>query len=163
MPSRRTVRERTTGLRDIENTIGTLDAKLKLLAQRLKIIEMNEQVIGRTLVSHNKKLKELESSAPSLPVNIKQELKTELLNELKEELKKITPENQGELAISTKQLAEIQAELKELRKTVVNLKQQVDELKYTLESINPLEYVTLDELSEVIDKKISNALAGKKL
>lgn len=163
MPPRRAVRERTTGLRDIENTIGTLDAKLKLLAQRLKIIEMNEQVIGRTLVSHNKKLKELESGAPSLPVNIKQELKTELLNELKEELKKITPENQGELAISTEQLAEIQAELKELRKTVVNLKQQVDELKYTLESINPLEYVTLDELSEVIDKKISNALAGKKL
>lgn len=161
MPSRRAVRERTTGLHDLANTIGALDAKLKLLAQRLKIIEMNEQVIGRTLVSHNKKLKELESSTPSLPLNFKQELKTELLNELKEELKQHPGEETG-TGISSAQLAEIRAELSELRKTVVNLKQEVDELKYTLESINPLEYVTLDELSEVIDKKISNALAGKK-
>jgi hypothetical protein len=41
-----------------------IDKKMKLLSQRLKIIESNEKVIGRTLTELNKKVKKLESSNP---------------------------------------------------------------------------------------------------
>ncbi|MCD6414643.1 MAG: hypothetical protein J7L23_03365 [Candidatus Diapherotrites archaeon] len=159
MPSRRITREKATiGLRDIESAISTLDAKMKLLAQRLKIIEMNEQVIGRTLVSHNKKLKEIEMKGPAASSTMKEELKAEIIAELSKQ----KPENQKVVQAAPEVVTQLTGEISDLKKTMVNLKQQVDELKYTLDSINPLEYVTIDELNEVIDKKVNNVLSGKK-
>lgn len=42
--------------------LQALDSKMRVVAQRMKIIEKNEQIIGKTLISHNKKLKELEDA-----------------------------------------------------------------------------------------------------
>ncbi|MCK4327676.1 MAG: hypothetical protein KAW41_04335 [Candidatus Diapherotrites archaeon] len=138
-------------------SLASLDAKLKLIAQRLKIMENNEQVIGRTLVSHNKKMKELEALAAAgggkgldlarLKDTIRDELKAELMGG-----GQIAPPL--EHGAPTKRTS---SEIINLRKSVEELRQEVNELKYVVDSINPLEYITLDQLNDVVTRKIEKA------
>ncbi|MFC2174437.1 hypothetical protein ACFLQ2_01020 [archaeon] len=137
-------------------SLASLDAKLKLITQRLKIMENNEQVIGRTLVSHNKKMKEFEialaaGGAGGKPADLIK-LKDTLRDELKAELMgggEISPPMEHPTARRRDS-----AEIINLRKSMEELRQEVNELKYVIDSINPLEYVTLDQLSDVIDQKM---------
>jgi len=141
----------------VASAIGALDAKIKLLAQRMKVIEANEQVIARTLVSHNKKLKELEAGgAPPNLETLKADIKEELKRELTGELSRRTA-LEGE-EISKEKVAELMKELAEVKKLIVKMKQEVDEMKYVLDTVNPLEYVTIDQLDEVIDRKVREKL-----
>ncbi len=45
----------------IFSELRTLDAKIEVLAQKIKTIEKNEEVLGRTLLSVSQKLKKLEA------------------------------------------------------------------------------------------------------
>ena len=53
-------------LQGIIAEVHALDSKVRVIAQRMKIIEKNEQIIGKTLISHNKALKELEKEISGL-------------------------------------------------------------------------------------------------
>ena len=137
----------------------------------LKIIEMNEQVIGRTLVSHNKKLKEIESAgvAGADLAPLKQEianLKAELSAQLKDEVRRAVPTSPSVLSIEEAgggvPSPEMEAEIKSLKKAASSLKQEVEELKYVISSINPMEYVTVEELGDLINKKIEKELGARK-
>ena len=69
--------------------IHTLDSKIVLIAQKLKTIERNEEVIGRTIVMHNEKIKKLEERAESWNgKRISGDIKIEV-EELKKEIKEI--------------------------------------------------------------------------
>ncbi len=137
-------------------SLASLDAKLKLIAQRLKILENNEQVIGRTLVTHNKKLKELEASisAGGGKVDVGK-LKDEIREELKAE--KIAAGNEIAPPIDDAMPRRESADIRDLKKAVEELRQQVAELKYITDSINPLEYITLEQLNDVVDRKLEKA------
>lgn len=134
-------------------SLASLDAKLKLIAQRLKIMENNEQVIGRTLVTHNKKIKELETSlaAGGGKVDV-----GKLKSELKEEMKAEMISSGGEIGPPLEEVPSRResSDIRELKKSVDELRQQVSELKYITDSINPLEYITLEELNDAIDRKL---------
>ena len=54
-------------LNDIVVDLHTLDSKISLIAQKIKMIEKNEEVIGRTIVMHNEKLRGIESAQASTP------------------------------------------------------------------------------------------------
>jgi hypothetical protein len=133
----------------------------------MKIIENNEQVIGRTLVSHNKKLKELESGESGQPsqaslASLKAEIKEDLKKELKQELsREMESQQSGVLHIEeastgapTNQVKEFSRELEDLKRAVNRLKQEIDEVKYVLDTVNPLEYVTIEHLGDLIEKKV---------
>jgi len=137
-------------------SMASLDAKFKLVAQRMKIIENNEQVIGRTLVAHNKKLKELEATLAAAGSGGKAPDITKLKDTLKEELKAemmsssfIAPPMEHETSSPRDS-----SELVNIKRAVELLRQQISELKYIVDSINPLEYVTLEQLNDVIERKI---------
>ncbi len=135
-------------------SLASIDAKMKLLGQRMKILENNLQVMGRTLVAHNKKMKELESLAGSgsgktpdltaLKTSIKEELALEMTDS-----GNILPPLSNEAQFTKRD----SQQLHELNKMLESVRQEVNELKYVVDSINPLEYVTLDQLNDVIDRK----------
>ncbi|MCD4740354.1 hypothetical protein K8R43_04130 [archaeon] len=167
---RRTPRSGEQGAVEVNSAISSIDAKMKLLAQRLKIIEMNEQVIGRTLVSHNKKLKELEHFGSAMP-DLSQ-TKLEVLASIRPELDQIKADSRkAALRVPTSLMveeagsfktADAENDVRSLRKAMSNLKQEVDELKYILASVNPMEYVTITELSDIIEKKVEKELGKRK-
>ncbi|MBI5224998.1 hypothetical protein HY989_03940 [Candidatus Micrarchaeota archaeon] len=108
----------------IRQDIHTLDSKISLIAQKLRTIEQNEEIIGRTIVTHNEKLSELDekSDAPSA-VNV------------------------AANSANTKDYDSLKKQIEEIRK-------DVSEMRYVLNSINPLEYATLDQVKDLLkDRK----------
>ena len=149
------------------NTISALDAKLKLVAQRIKIVENNVQVMSRTMVSHNKKLKDLETAVAAggggkVDVDaIKKAMREEFEQKLSDQ------QASGPLEIhdysagsapAAKVAGAAPEEVRELRKELAELRKQVEEMKYVVDTLNPMEYVTLDDINDVIDRKISTKL-----
>jgi hypothetical protein len=143
--------------------MSAFDAKLRLIAQRIKIMENNVQVMSRTLVSHNKKIKDLETAVAAggggkVDVDA---IKKALREEFDEKLS--TQQSMAPLEIndysagassSRKNIVAPEA-VRELRKELAELRKQISEIRYVLESVNPLEYVTLEDINDVIDHKIT--------
>ncbi len=102
--------------------IHTLDSKISLIAQKLRQIEQNEEVIGRTIVAHNEKLKEYDEKGAE----------------------------SGEAKVAGG--ADLQR-VDDLKKQVDDLRKEVSEMRYVLNSINPLEFATLDQVKELVKEK----------
>ncbi|MFH1751266.1 MAG: hypothetical protein ABH863_06300 [Candidatus Micrarchaeota archaeon] len=109
----------------IRQDIHTLDSKISLVAQKLRTIEQNEEIIGRTIVAHNEKLRELDEKGSSNSG--------------------ISSEAAGGAANS--------ADISKLKKEIEDLRKEVGELRYVLNSINPLDFATLDQVKELLSEK----------
>ena len=138
----------------LSSTLQALDAQIRLLAQRIKVIENNQQVVGQTLVKQNKKIKELEqmiasSSGGKIDLSsVKEELKSELEKELSS-IAAVAPPRVEEIgAPSSKE------DIENLRQRVKELEQAVSEIKYVLETINPMEYVTIEDVGDIVERKL---------
>ena len=127
--------------------LSALDSRMRIVAQRMRVIENNEQIIGKTLITHNKKLKEMEGGAG----NATSSASSDDLSALKA----------VDIQINKSQ-NEISSMIDSLRKEVIENKEQLDkirqeitEMKYILENINPMAYVTVDQVSDLIDEKLN--------
>jgi len=140
------------------STASAIDAKIRLLSQRVQVMENNEKVIGRTLAGFNKKLKEIDGllaasggagKAPDLT-----ELKNVLKQELKAEIKAIAPPLLESGAQTPKVVVRASQELSDIKRNIDTLSAQVKEIKYIVDSINPMEYVTIEQIRDIIDRKM---------
>ncbi len=122
-------------LDDIKMQLHTLDSKISLIAQKIKMIEKNEEVIGRTIVLHNDKLRKIEEKGAGGASS--------------------SPAAQG-AGVSGGDLDSLKKELDELKAKIDScaLKDEVRELKYVLDTINPLEYATIDQVKELLNERL---------
>jgi len=120
--------------------IKALDSNVRLIAQQLKLIKRNERILARNLLALSKKL-----------------------NALREELG-------GGSSVDETKIQELQDQILHLREDVMKLQEDVDylkrqlqktltsediaELKYIVETINPLEFVTYKQVGELVEKKL---------
>lgn len=109
-----------TPLEGLKSDLITLDSKINLLVQKIRTMEKNEEVIGRTLVSSVQKIKGLEEKADS--------------------------ESSGGSSHS--------ADIQELKKEMQELSEDVRELKYVMDMINPLEYAKISQVREMIEDRL---------
>jgi prefoldin subunit 5 len=109
-------------LESLRSDINTLDAKVSLIVQKIKTIEKNEEVIGKTIISHNEKIKGLQEKLDS----------------------GISGPSSASVAVQDS------ADLDALKEQMTQLQKQVEELKYVVEMINPLDYVTRSQLRDAI-------------
>ena len=138
----------------IDNIMGeihALNSKIQIIAQRMKIMERNEEIIGKTLISHNKMLKGIE----------------EEINALK---------SGGALSESGPDLEKNSIALKEVKDLIRDAKKQMDgnkkeidiiktelsEVKYILDAINPVAYVTVDQVADLVDERLEDQQRKKK-
>lgn len=129
-------------------TVNMLDSKLRLLAQRIKVIENNLQVVARTLVSHNKQIKALESKSTGASVNV-DEIITQVMAKM--------PKTQGGTDAAAAQ------EIALMREEISKLKAKIDAVEYKVNALNPVEVVTLDQLKTAIDSRIEELKREGKL
>lgn len=108
--------KKSAAIASLENDVRSLESKIDLIIQKVKTSEKNEDVIGRTVVTLNNKLKKLEEGGL-----------------------------QGSAGGGTAQPSE------DLEKKFVT-KEELKELKYTVDMINPLEFVTRDQVKELIEE-----------
>ncbi|HEV8290052.1 MAG TPA: hypothetical protein VGQ00_03830 [Candidatus Norongarragalinales archaeon] len=111
-------------LASVKSDLQTLDSKINLLNEKIRTIERNEEVIGRTIVALNEKVKKLETSAA---------------------------EGGGGPGGA---IDDLKAAVEELRKNMAS-KQEVQEVRYLLDTINPLEFATLDQVRELLKEELA--------
>lgn len=109
----------------IRGELRTLDSRISLIGQKISTIEKNEEVLGRTLLALTERVKNLERTGGGI----------------------------REASGGGADTAEIKKELERLRAEMVN-KQEIKELRYILDTINPLEYATISQVRELIRDEI---------
>ena len=132
-------------LKQIRSELQSLDSKIRVVSQRMRVIEKNEQIIGKTLVNHNKKLKILErtggKSSSSHEISISAD--SDKLSKQIDEINSIVKDLIKEIGLN--------------RELVDKMKQDVNEMKYILDTVNPMEYVTVNQVSDLVDEKIKRS------
>ena len=118
--------------------IKALNSSIMLISQKMKYLVRNEKILGRNLIVLNKKLKRMDEKMDSGTLG---GMSSEDMEGINKNLKKMN-----------ERLALIEAQLSEIRETYA-MTEQLQELKYVIDSINPLEFVTLDQVNKLIDEK----------
>jgi len=114
----------------IKADMRTLDSKINLIAQKIRMMEKNEEVIGRTMVALNEKIKKLEEGGARATAGA------------------------AKAGESSADVSSLKDQLKTLEEKVEATHSQLLELKYVIDSINPLEYASLDQVKELLDEKL---------
>jgi hypothetical protein len=111
--------------------LRSLDSKLGLIAQKLRTMEKNEEVIGRTMIALNGRLKKLEEQAASGG---------------------FSPSSGNRPSTASQE---------DLEKKFAT-KQELRELRYVLDTINPLDYATITQVRDLLEEKLGALKAAKK-
>ncbi|MAG22056.1 MAG: hypothetical protein CL943_01995 [Candidatus Diapherotrites archaeon] len=129
-------------LSQLREDVRSLSSSILIIGQKMKYLVRNEKILGRNLIVLNKKLKSFEEKVASGELGGKgkgAEISAETLKNL-----------EGmESRINT-----LQAELASIKHGVAS-QEQLQELKYVIDSINPLELATLQQVKDLIDEKIA--------
>ncbi len=119
--------------------VKTLDSNLRVVAQQLNQIKRNERILARNLIALNKKINELRESSGNGGVDPTklQEMEDRLVR-MREDIMKIQED--------------VEYLKQQLQRTLTS--EDVAELKYIVETINPLEFVTYRQVGELVEKKL---------
>ncbi len=135
-----------TGIRKDVKAISTT---IMLLSQKLNYIVRNEKVLSKNILAMNEKIKKVDEKTEGIKSS------SNSGGAAKEELESIKSQI-DELYIKIKG---IKADIDSIRKDLDSLNQtyatkaEIKELKYLLDAINPLEYVTYRQLKDMLDSK----------
>ncbi|MDD3159968.1 MAG: hypothetical protein PHQ98_03305 [Candidatus ainarchaeum sp.] len=119
---------------NIGDDIRALNSSIMLISQKMKFISRNEKIIGRNLMVLNKKIKDLEGKISA--------------NSSESSQGGASSEEMQKLAQKTEFLS---AQIDDLQSKLVT-KEELKELKYIIDSINPLEFATLGQVKDMINK-----------
>ena len=118
----------------IGSDIRALNSSILLMTQKIKYIVRNEKILGRNLIVLNKKIKTLEEKVVSPQAQGANGVNSEEVNELKQKVELL------------------EAQIEDLQSRLAS-KEELKELKYIIDSINPLEFTTLNQVNDLIEKK----------
>jgi TolA-binding protein len=120
----------------IREDIRALNSSILLITQKIKYLLRNEKILGRNLVVLNKKIRTIE----------------ERMN-----LNPVAQEGEGassaEVVALTRKVALLEAQIEDMQSRIAT-KEEVKEVKFVIDSINPLEFATLSQVRDLIDKKM---------
>ncbi|MFH0954783.1 MAG: hypothetical protein V1777_01655 [Candidatus Micrarchaeota archaeon] len=127
----------------IQADIRALNSSVLLLSQKMQYLVRNEKILGRNLIVLSKRLKEretegLEKSGGQLPPQFLQEF-----SEVKTKVES-----------HERTLLELQNDVAEIKDRYAKA-DSVSELKYVIDAINPLEFVTVKQVQELLEKEKS--------
>ncbi|MEK6958509.1 MAG: hypothetical protein AABW59_00525 [archaeon] len=121
----------------VREDIRALNSSILLLTQKMKYLVRNEKILGRNLIVLNKKIKTIEDKV-SMNQTISQQ----------------TGGASGEELAGAKQKLDLMsAQLEDMRSRTAT-KEELKELKYIINSINPLEFATLSQVKDLVDRRI---------
>ena len=136
-------------INNILGEINAINSKVQVIAQRMKIIERNEEIIGKTLIGHNKMLKAMEEEISSIKSNgVSGEAATSVSSDSLDKIREIT--------------LDCKKQVDQNKKDIDLIKSELNEIKYVLDAINPVAYVTVDQVGDFVEDKIDEYLKKKK-
>lgn len=126
----------------VQNDIRALNSSVLILSQKMQYLVRNEKILGRNLIVLSKRIRDMESGG--FGANGQGAGAPETLEAIKELAIKIESHGQKILDIENNiaDIAEHYAKNETLK-----------EMKYVIDTINPMDFVTLKQVTELIDKK----------
>lgn len=139
-------------LGDLANDVKALNSSVLILGQKMQYVVRNEKILGRNLLVLNRKIEDLQTrkSSETGGASAKE------LNELKSSLEGLSAE-QSRLNRNVIELRDILEQVK------INYakSEELKEMKYVIDAINPLEFVSVKQVDALIERKLQEALKKK--
>ncbi len=114
--------------------IKSVDSKINLLAEKVKRLEAQNLTLANSLFKLSERIKKIEDGGVGTSSPVSSEETNELI---REKLEKATTEYEA-------------------------IKNDLHDLKYTIGLINPLEFVTVRQVNELVDERIEQLQKEKK-
>ncbi len=124
----------------ITDDIRALNSSILILSQKIKFLVRNEKILGRNLLVINKKVKGLQEGRMQGGEGDSSSLQRELAD------------IGSRVSENTEKLMQLQSEVENIKATYAKA-DKVSEIKYVIDSINPLEFATLKDLQEATTKQ----------
>ncbi len=125
----------------LNRDLKALNASVLVITQKIKFLVRNEKILGRNLIVINKRVRDIQSQvANSEAHGVSDEVRASL-----QELDK-------KVGALSQRLIEVEAKVDDLNSRTAK-EEEVKELKYIVENINPLHLVTMEQAEQMIEKK----------
>ena len=132
-------------LMQLREDVKAMNSAISILSQKMRHLTRNEKILGRNLIVLNKKIKKLSEAGES------KEIPKSVLENF-EALKK-------EVQDSNKKIDELNMVISNLSRKFVT-SEELKELRYIIDSINPMELATVDQVKEIVKKAIEEREKG---
>ena len=126
----------------MQSDIKSLNSGILIITQKMKYLVRNEKILGRNLIVLNKKIRALEDKIASGQIGPGGAggIQTEEFREKLEDF--------------NRKISDLQSDIDTLRETTAS-KEDIKEMRYVVESINPLQFVTLEQVKDIVNGKQS--------
>lgn len=141
---------------NLNRDIRALNSALLMMSQKIKALVRNEKILGRNILVLNKKIRDIQTQIavhPEAPTIGAAGVPSEQFAGIQDELSSLKARLEKQASAVTEIL-----NVFERLKNEVPSKEQLLELKYLVETINPLEFITFRQIDEIIDKKLKEKL-----
>lgn len=124
-------------LMQLREDVKAMNSAISILSQKMRHLTRNEKILGRNLIVLNKKIKGFSEGESS--------------QEMSEELNKKFEDLREDMEEMNKKIEELNIVIANLNKKFVT-SEDLKELRYIIDSINPLELATVDQVKKIVKK-----------
>jgi predicted PilT family ATPase len=128
----------------MQEDIRALNSSILVISQKMQYLIRNEKILGRNLIVLSKRLKEIETTGAS-GSGISEAGLNELRSQIDDLMLRVNDSGQKVL--------ELQGNLDDVKERYAK-EDELKELKYVIDSINPLEFTNIKQVEEIIEKKL---------
>jgi len=120
--------------------LRALDANVRVLAQQIRAIKKNERILARNLILLSRKVAELKETAGRSSGVDEEKIRQlmDMITHTREDIAKLRED--------------VEYLKRQLHHTLTS--EDIAELKYIVETVNPLEFVTYKQIGELVEKKL---------
>jgi len=136
----------------INSDIRALNSSILILSQKLKYIVRNEKILGRNILVLNKKFRDSEVGGIS-----GSGLSGEELSSLRNEIASLS----NTVSKQSDAISELQVSVQQIKDTFAK-SEDVQEMKYVVDTIKPLEFVTRKDVMQLVGEEHEKKLKSKK-
>jgi len=133
----------------INSDIRALNSSILIISQKIKYLVRNEKILGRNLLVLNKKIKTIQAGYGSSSTD---------LSGIEPELAEIN----RKLNENAEAIARLDSEIENIKENYAKA-EDVAEIKYVIDTINPLEFVSIKDVKDLMQgKKVASKAKKKK-
>jgi len=136
----------------INSDIRALNSSILILSQKLKYVVRNEKILGRNILVLNKKLRDSETGGFH-----GSSLSSEDLSSVKNEIVSLS----NTIAKQSEAISELQITVQQIKDTFAKA-EDVQEMKYVVDTIKPLEFVTRKDVMQLVGSESEKKSKAKK-
>lgn len=125
----------------LNRDLKALNASVLVITQKIKYLVRNEKILGRNLIVINKRVRDIQTQVASSEAH-----------GVSDEVRASLQELQKQMNAISQRLVEVEAKVDDAVSRSAK-EEEVKELKYIIDNINPLHLITQDQAQQMINKK----------